>query len=57
MKKRLMSLLHIGGSDDTSKENSDEEAEKKEDDLSDLNDAIEVGRSLCLCCFSYRLCQ
>ena len=37
----LKALLHIGGSDDTSKENSDEEAEKKEDDLSDLNDAIE----------------
>ena len=37
----LKALLHIGGSDDTSKENSNEEAEKKEDDLSDLNDAIE----------------
>ena len=37
----LKALLHIGGSDETSKENSDEEAEKKEDDLSDLNDAIE----------------
>ena len=37
----LKALLHIGGSDDNSKENSDEEAEKKEDDLSDLNDAIE----------------
>ena len=37
----LKALLHIGGSDDTSKENSDEEAEKKEEDLSDLNDAIE----------------